>query len=92
MLFPFYISTSADTMVSIPAPTDEQVEKYNLSLVPHYDNRNEFGAGQDYWDYKRSFEKTIDEGIDATENLENYEYEDLEDYYPAFEYEEEYED
>jgi len=79
----FYISTSADTMVSIPAPTDEQIEKYNLSLVPHYDNRNDFGDSADgkgtgYWDYKRSFEKTIDEGINATENIETYEYEDLE--------------
>ena len=75
----FYISTTADTMVSIPAPTDEQELKYNLSLIPHFDNRNDFGeGGQDYWQYNRSFQETITRAVSATENIEPYEYENLE--------------
>jgi hypothetical protein len=74
----FYIVNTADTMVSIPAPTEEQELKYNLSMIPHYENRNDFGDSDSLWQYKRSFAKTIDEAIDATENLEAYGYQDLE--------------
>ena len=74
----FYITNTADTMVSIPAPTEEQELKYNLSMIPHWDNRNDFGDADDLWRYKRAFAKTIDEGIDATESVTSSEYEDLE--------------
>ena len=74
----FYISSTADTMVSIPAPTHEQELKYNLSMIPHFENRNDFGDSDSLWQYKRSFEKTIDEAIDATESLDSYGYQDLE--------------
>jgi len=33
----FYITNTADTMVSIPAPTEEQELKYTLPLIPHYE-------------------------------------------------------
>ena len=51
----FYITNTADTMVSIPAPTEEQELKYNLSMIPHWDNRNDFGDADDIWRYKRAF-------------------------------------
>jgi len=74
----FYITNTADTMVSIPAPTDEQELKYNLSLIPHYENRGEFDGADDLWRYKRFFNNAVDEGIDETSDITSYEYEDLE--------------
>jgi len=74
----FYIVTSADTMVSIPAPTHEQELKYGLSMIPHFENRNDFGDNESWWQYKRSFAKTIDEAVDATESINSYGYENLE--------------
>ena len=74
----FYITNTADTMVSIPAPTEEQELKYNLSMIPHYENRNDFGDRDSLWQYKRAFNNAVDEGVDETSDLTSYEYEDLE--------------
>ena len=74
----FYIVNTADTMVSIPAPTEEQELKYNLSMIPHYENRNDFGDRDSLWQYKRYFKNAVDEGVDETSDLSSYEYEDLE--------------
>ena len=74
----FYIVNTADTMVSIPAPTEEQELKYNLSMIPHYENRNDFGDADDIWRHKRYFKNAVDEGVDTTSDLSSYEYEDLE--------------
>jgi len=74
----FSVVNTADTMVSIPAPTEEQELKYSLSMIPHYENRNDFGDADSLWQYKRYFKSTVDEGVDETSDLSSYEYEDLE--------------
>ena len=74
----FYVTNTADTMVSIPAPTDEQELKYSLAMIPHWDNRGDFDGPEDIWRYKRAFASAVDEGIDATSDLTSNEYDDLE--------------
>ena len=48
------------------------------SMIPHYENRNDFGDADDIWRHKRYFKNAVDEGVDATSDLTSYEYEDLE--------------
>jgi hypothetical protein len=86
----FYINTTADTSFYIPAPTDEQMEEHDLYMIPEPSRHRDFesrdetapqdlkSSVQGYWDAKRSFKQTFDDAIEKTENIEIYEYDDLE--------------
>ena len=71
----FLMRTSADMAIFIPAPTEEQELEHNLSMIPSVSDRDM--AGDSYWGYKRSFKQTFDDAIGETENISDYEYEDL---------------